>query len=162
GVNDWNVPRDGDAKAGPKRPIAEIEIVNMKSIECVVIEWDRSAHIALRGNEQAVQRLHRRLRRRPETVEEIVAAAMLAMRHAAVKPRPPRGVPICSGQMRCPGNADDIVCRKMLQQPRSKIGRGDFDVVVRKNDDIAGRLGEAAIISLAQRPRVVDLDDLKI
>ena len=50
----------------------------------------------------------------------------------------------------------------MPNEPRSKIRRGDFNVIVRKNNDVAGCLGEAAIVSLAQRAGIVDLDDLKM
>src|SRR5579863_1236638 len=89
-MQDQNVPRNGDAKAGRKRPVAEIEIVEVKSIEHRRIEFNRRADLTLRRDEQPVKRLDRRAARRSEAMEEKAVAVVAAMDDAAVHMRPAR------------------------------------------------------------------------
>src|SRR5579863_528904 len=105
-MKDQNVPRDGDAKAGCKRPVAEIEIVEVKSIEYRRVEFDRLADFTFGRDEQAVQRLDRRNARRSEAMEEKAIAVVAAMDDAAMHVRPARRIPVCTDEARCSGNAD--------------------------------------------------------
>src|ERR1700683_199538 len=50
----------------------------------------------------------------------------------------------------------------MPEQSASEMVRGDFDVIMGKDHDIAGRAGKSTIVGLTKRARIVDLDDLEI
>jgi len=72
----------------------------------------------------------------------------------------PAGVnPVAADQPGRACGADQVVSRKVREKLRRKIRRRDFDVVVGEHQDLAARPPDAAVVSLAKRPRVVDADD---
>jgi hypothetical protein len=130
------------------RPVTEIKIIKMKAVKGGFIEWYRFHHLAPRGHEDPINCLHF-FRRRTETLKP--EDSRQAMRDAAMDVGLPGIEPTWPYKTGCAPHTNNIMCIQMSLQPRGKIVRQDFDVVVGEDKGFARALREAAIIPLTQR-----------
>jgi hypothetical protein len=161
-MDQHEITAHGDAMARERRAKREVEIVQMEMVERRLVEAQAPRDRSARGDEHAVERLRACDDERTAAADQHdeLAALGVGCDDKHVVEWMPRQMPCAADQPRRSRDPDDVVARKMPEQPGGEIRRQDLDIVVRKNERIAARSVDRTVVRLGERACIANRDDL--
>jgi len=163
-MNDGDVVGDAQAETGLESGKAEIQVIEVKSVEGLLVEADFFGNFAAACKKQPVERLDIHLQRggHPVQANLVTAAILIGVRHLSVQPRPACSYPGGADQAARAGHADEVAGVQITLELVTEVRGKDLDVVVGEDQDFPAALLQASPVALAQRARIADGDEFPI